>query len=427
MTTIDVTVPSMGESITEGLLVEWLKKNGERVEVDEPLFVLETDKVTMTINSEVSGLLSIATPEGATVQIGQIVASINPAASSSQKVTGFQPKGGSETSSPDPSPPLHPPAGFPQAEAKLKTGHPLSPAVHRLLEEHGLHPEAIPPSGKDGRITKEDVLRFLEESRSDEIQGTPSLKEEQESPPITKVSTPSRIAAPRQTRKKMTPLRSRIADRMVEAQHAAAILTTFNEADMSRVMEMRARHRENFAKKHGVDLGFMSFFVKAVVDALKTVPELNAFIDGDEIVQNHYYDIGIAIGGERGLVVPVIRDADVKSFAEIEQTISDFAERVKERTITLDELQGGVFSISNGGVFGSLLSTPILNPPQSGILGMHAIKKRPVVVGDAIEIRPMMYLALSYDHRLIDGRESVAFLRRIVECIENPERMMLEL
>ena len=421
-----VIVPPIGESITEGILVEWLKGDGETVAQDEPLFVLETDKVTMTINAEAGGRLSIDAREGETVQIGQVVATLDPEA-----VGGETPSAGSPSPAEgvaEESPPISPSAGMEQLKSSLekaRTGDlPLSPSVRRMIEEHNLSPDEIRGTGRGGRLRKEDVIHHLQtsEEATEERPGGSDTP-----PPGLPSAAQSRDPEERQTRHPMTPLRRRVAERMVEAQRSAAILSTFNEADMTAVVSLRARHRERFKKRYGVDLGLMSFFVKASVEALKTVPSINAFIEGSDILQNHYYDIGIAVGSERGLVVPVIRDADLKSFAEIELSIADYVTRIEERTITLDELQGAVFSISNGGVFGSLLSTPLLNPPQSGILGMHAIKKRPVAVEDRMEIRPMMYLALSYDHRLIDGREAVTFLRRIVECIENPERMMLEI
>ena len=305
----------------------------------------------------------------------------------------------------------------------------LSPAVRRMVEEFQLDPGTIAGTGKDGRITKEDVVRHLEQTRAPAAQAAPTA------PKAAPPAVPAPAAAPpaaaprageRETRKPMSPLRQRIAERLLEAKQTTAMLTTFNEADMTNVFALRAKHKQAFKEKHDISLGFMSFFVKASVDALQTVPQLNARIEGNDIVENHYYDIGVAISSDKGLVVPVVRDADRLSFAGVELAIADLAERVRTKKITLADLSGAVFTISNGGVFGSLLSTPILNPPQSGILGMHAIKKRPVVVNDEIVIRPMMYLAMSYDHRVVDGREAVTFLKRIVECIENPERMMLE-
>jgi len=448
--TVEVKVPSVGESVEEGLLAEWLKGDGEAVAADEPLYVLETDKVTMTVNAEAAGRLEIVVPAGETVRVGQVVARIDPdAAGSTPPREEAAPAAGHAAGSatpppvpeaphPEPGPPLTVPAGAPQAAAKLEAAAHLSPAVRRLVLERGLDPARIPATGPGGRITKEDVLRHLQEL--DAARTAPAAEAPGPAEPAGAATAAAEEAAPataraaagagrpRQTRRKMSPLRLRLAERLVQAQRTAAMLTTFNEADMSRVLELRARWREAFEREHGVRLGLMSFFVKAAVRALQDHPEVNAFIEGDEIVTNHYYDIGIAVSTERGLVVPVLRDADRLSFAGIERGIATLAERARTGKLTLYDLAGGVFTITNGGVFGSLLSTPILNPPQSAILGMHAIQKRPVVVGpdDRIEVRPMMYLALSYDHRLIDGREAVAFLRRIVECLEDPERLLLE-
>ncbi len=447
---VEVTVPQVGESITEGILAEWVAKDGAAVAMDDPLFILETDKVTMTINAEIAGRLAISVAAGETVEVGQKVATIDPdAAGRAPADKPEKPKakkepvpvakkaessasGGTEPgpappqqhqAAPEPAPavprggpPITAPAGMPQARAKLAHPDDLSPAVRRLVAEHDLDPSRIEGSGRGGRLTKEDVLRHMEHS------ATPA-------PPAT---TDARAPAPaasreeRQTRRTMSTLRQRVAERLVQVQQTAAILTTFNEADMSRVMALRSQWRAEFRDRHGTDLGFMSFFVKAAVEALRTVPAANAFIDGAEIVENHFYDIGVAVSTERGLVVPVVRDADLLSFARLEAEIGDLAKRARERTLELSDLTGGVFTISNGGVFGSMMSTPILNPPQSAILGMHAIQKRAVVVEDEIVIRPMMYLALSYDHRLIDGREAVTFLKRIKECIEDPERLLLE-
>ncbi len=320
------------------------------------------------------------------------------------------------------------PAGGPQAREKLAAmgaSGLLSPAVRRLVEEYRLDPAAMAGSGKDGRLTKEDVLRHVEEARRAPAPAAAAAPAPVPGPPLQGERTEAEIRA-RQSRVAMTPLRARIAERLVAVKNTTAMLTTFNEVDMTNVIALREKYRAAFKEKHGVDLGFMSFFVRATVEALKAVPEINAQIQGNEIVRNHYYDIGVAVSSERGLVVPVIRDADRLSFADIERVIGELARKVRERTITLGELSGGVFTISNGGVYGNLLSTPILNPPQSAILGMHAIKKRPVVVDDQIAIRPMMYLAVSYDHRLVDGREAVTFLKHIVGSIENPGVMLLD-
>ncbi len=467
----EVKVPEVGESITEGIIVEWHKKDGEYVRADEPLFELETDKITMTVTAEAAGRLSIQVPVETTVEIGQVVATIDTGAQPPAEAAVVEAPAAAETA-PSPAvegaaiapvaaapaapaaqpppptpeaPPITPRAGADQLAEKL-AGEPdleaLAPAVRRLVVEHGVDPRLIPGTGKGGRITKEDVLAFLAAPPPGAPKGAepaPESAPAQVVPAATGVMAPAAGAVapgqaapgvqPRQVRRKMSSLRQRVAERLVAAQQTAAILTTFNECDMTDLLAMRARYKESFEKRHGIRLGIMSFFVKAAVDALKTVPAVNNQIDGDEIVENHYYDIGVAVSTERGLVVPVIREADRKSFAEIELAIADAAARAREGKLTLDELMGGTFTISNGGVFGSMLSTPILNPPQSGILGMHAIKKRPVAVGEdgRIEVRPMMYLALSYDHRLVDGRESVTFLKRLVEVIENPERLLLQI
>lgn len=445
----EIKVPELGESVTEGVVGAWLHDDGETVAEGEPVMDLETDKVSMQIVAPASGRLFIKVEAGETVRIGQVVATVDDSGASSlakaaapaaaaDATSSQESEDPAEADSADPPPdrPLVPPAGPAQAAAKLAgaTGPdtPLSPAVRRLVAEEKVDPAAVEATGPGGRLTKGDVLRHVEQ-RGDadapaKAAAPPASKAKAEQTPSAQEAEPAAPAdgGPRQTRKRMSQLRQRIAERLVMAQQQAAMLTTFNEADMSRTMAWRAEHKEAFEKRHGVRLGFMSFFIKAAVDALMTVPGLNAFIDGDELVQNHFYDIGVAVSTERGLLVPVIRDCDRLSFADIERAIADYAERARKRTITLDELTGGCFTISNGGVFGSLLSTPILNPPQAGILGLHAIKKRPVVVDDEMVVRPMMYLAMSYDHRIVDGREAVTFLRRIVECIEHPERMMLE-
>jgi len=431
---IDVKIPEIGESITEGFLAEWSKKDGAAVAAEEALLVLETDKITMNVTAEVAGRLEILIAEGETVEVGQVVARIDPDAAG-------------DSPAPAPTEPAEPPTATapvqgskpPAAKASVKEPEPppaapaatdapeldrLSPAVRRLVEEHALDPSAIEGTGKDGRILKGDVLAFIKKP-------APAATAPPEAPrevPKAPAAAPAPVAdaGQRQSRKPMSRLRQRLAERLVAVQQTTAMLTTFNEVDMSRIMALRSEYQESFVKKHGVKLGFMSFFVKAVVEALKTVPEVNAFIEGDEIITNHYYDIGIAVSSEHGLVVPVIRDADRLSLAGVETTIGELAGKARDRTLGIADLQGAVFTITNGGIFGSLLSTPILNPPGSAILGMHNITKRPVVVDDEIVIRPMMNLAVSYDHRLIDGREAVTFLRRIVECLEDPQRLLLE-
>ncbi len=441
---IQVEVPQVGESITEGVLVEWSKQDGDVIATDDPLFTLETDKVTMTINAEHAGRLKILVAAGETVKIGQVVAEVDTEAAKKGAPTsapkrdvpkGDEAKDGSASVPQSPGPAFHPIAGVPQAREKLARDDELAPSVRRLVREHSVNPADVSGTGRDGRITKGDVLAHLEEGKTREAAPSSPKPTAPKAEAASPASSPRKLDVvrgvedekARQTRTPMTPLRQRIAERLVGAKNETALLTTFNEVDMSHVMDLRARYKDVFKEKHGVSLGFMSFFVKAVVDALQQVPQLNAQIQGDEIVQNHFYDIGVAVGTERGLVVPVLRDCEKLSFAEVEKGIALLAKKVKEKSITLPELSGGVFTISNGGIYGSLLSTPILNPPQSGILGMHAIKKRPIAVGDDVVVRPMMYLALSYDHRLVDGREAVTFLKRIVDCIEHPERMLLEI
>jgi 2-oxoglutarate dehydrogenase E2 component (dihydrolipoamide succinyltransferase) len=418
---VEVKIPEVGESITEGFLAEWLQPDGAVVTVEDPLLVLETDKITMNVNAEHAGKLEIKVAEGETVEVGQVVATIDTDAAAEAAVATVS------SAPPEAQPDVEAPVEMSSAPSSAQAPAPhLSPAVQRLVLEHELDPGNIEGTGKGGRILKGDVIRFLE-SRPAEASPSAVAPEPTVAAPERPLPKPVALPDQRQTRAPMSRLRQRLAERLVEVQQTAAILTTFNEADMSRVMALRSEFKEEFKKRHDIGLGFMSFFVKATVDALKTVPEVNAYIEGDEIVTNHYYDIGVAVSTDKGLVVPVVRDADRLSMAEIESSIVDLAGRAQERRLELSELTGAVFTISNGGVFGSLLSTPILNPPGSAILGMHAIQKRPVAVGDEIAIRPMMYLAMSYDHRIIDGREAVTFLKRIVECIENPERMLLEI
>jgi 2-oxoglutarate dehydrogenase E2 component (dihydrolipoamide succinyltransferase) len=433
MSGVPVTVPSVGESITEGILSRWHKADGATVRSGEPLFELETDKATSDVPAAGSGVLRIAVKEGQTVAVGATVATIDPAdstatappdakkepATAKPQPAKEPPAAKKEPVTAKPQPAKEPPASAAAAPARASAtaSQPLSPAVRRLVSEEHVDVSQVAATGPGGRITKGDVLSFLEAPR-------PTAPA---SPGAVLLATDTGRSAPRETRQRMSGLRQRIAQRLVEVQQTAAILTTFNEADMSKVIELRTLYKEPFQKKHGVGLGFMSFFVKASIDALKAFPAVNARIEGNEIVYQNFFDIGVAVSTDRGLLVPVIRNADERSFAAIEQSIMNYATRARDGTIAVDDLQGGTFTITNGGTFGSLLSTPILNPPQSAILGMHAMKKRPVVVEDQIVIRQMMYLALSYDHRLIDGRDAVSFLVRIKECIENPERMMFEL
>jgi 2-oxoglutarate dehydrogenase E2 component (dihydrolipoamide succinyltransferase) len=403
---IEIKVPALGESVNEATVARWLKKAGEAVAMDDPLVELETDKVTLEVNAPAAGTLSeIVVPEGANVAVGAVLGRI---ADGAAGVSAAPPPAAQATAA----------AASAQATATASAGTTVlersGPAVRKLVEEQHLDPAQIAASGKDGRITKGDVL-----AQAAQAKRAPAAK------PAPAPAAP-RPAGPREERVRMSRLRRRIAERLKEAQNTAAMLTTFNEADMSDVMALRERYRESFEKKHGVRLGFMSLFVKASIVALKEIPAVNAEISGEDLIYKNHYDIGVAVGTEQGLVVPVVRDADQISFAEIEKKIADFGHRARDGKLTLEELSGGTFTISNGGIYGSLMSTPILNPPQSGILGMHKIQQRPVAMGDRIEARPMMYLALSYDHRVVDGREAVTFLVRVKECIENPERMLFE-
>ncbi|MCC5841452.1 MAG: 2-oxoglutarate dehydrogenase complex dihydrolipoyllysine-residue succinyltransferase [Opitutales bacterium] len=416
----EVKVPAMGESISSGILAAWHVKDGDRVEQGQSLFDLETDKITSEGTAEVAGVISLKVAEGDEVEIGAVIAEIDESASggSSKK----EEKAEKEST----------PASSDSAKAS-GSDHPASPAVRRLADESGIDPKTVEGSGKDGRVLKGDMLAAIESKEKEPSPSSPESRESGKVPPTRDSSPSSPPPAPakakpadgeRQTRKKMTPLRRTIAQRLVEAQQTTAMLTTFNEVNMGPVMELRKKHQEAFVKAYGVKLGFMSFFTKAVVQALQAVPAVNAQIDGQEIVQNHFYDIGIAVSTPKGLLVPVVRDCDGLSFAGIEKSIIDYANKAKEGKIGIDDLQGGVFTITNGGIFGSMLSTPILNQPQSAILGMHTIKDRPVVENGEIVIRPMMYLALSYDHRIVDGREAVTFLVKVKDAIEDPSRLL---
>jgi 2-oxoglutarate dehydrogenase E2 component (dihydrolipoamide succinyltransferase) len=388
----DIVVPSMGESITEATIARWLKQQGESVKLDDPLVELETDKVTLEVSSPATGVLSEQlVPQGASVNVGAIIGRVT--------------EGASASAAPSAPPPL-PKSAPSKKEEEVR----LSPSVRKLMAENKLDPQRIEGKGKEGRITKADVLTLLDKGKVEE-----EIVEERVKPNDNRVE-----------RVRMSRLRQRIAERLKEAQNTAAILTTFNEVDMTHVMNLRAQVKESFEKKHGVKLGFMSFFVKSCLVALKEIPAVNAEIEGDEIIYKNYYDIGIAVGTPQGLVVPVVRDANKKSFAQIEKDIAGLGQKARDGKLSMQELQGGTFTITNGGVYGSLMATPILNPPQSGILGMHKIQERPVAIEGKVEIRPMMYLALSYDHRIIDGKEAVTFLVRVKECLENPERILLD-
>lgn len=405
----EIKVPTLGESITEATIGRWLKQVGEAVAEDEPIVELETDKVAMEVNAPVSGVMSeIISAEGDTVEVGAIIAKVD--ISGKAPTVASSPK----AAAPAPAPSAPAAAAAPTSpSAPSQPSKPMSPAVRKLVGEHNLDPNQIAGTGKDGRITKGDVLKAVETGSA---QATSSPAQ-----------TTAVDAGPRQERVPMSRLRKRIAERLKEAQNTAAMLTTYNEVDMTAVMAARSKYKDLFEKKHGIRLGFMSFFAQACVMGLKEVPSVNAQIDGDDIIYNNFYDIGVAVSAPNGLVVPVVRGVDKMGFAETEKAIMDYAYKARDGKISLDDMQGGTFTISNGGVFGSLLSSPILNPPQSGILGMHKIQERPMVENGEIVIRPMMYLALSYDHRIIDGREAVTFLVRVKECLENPERILLNL
>ncbi|GAB7027748.1 2-oxoglutarate dehydrogenase complex dihydrolipoyllysine-residue succinyltransferase [Geotalea toluenoxydans] len=393
---MEIKVPAVGESITEALVAKWHKLDGERVEKDEIICEIETDKITLEINADAAGTLAVRVGEGETVQIGAVIGTIDEKGAAEQ-VSGPAKPSGPEKEKTEPQPPL-------------------SPAVRKMAQEKGIKAETIKGSGKGGRVTVDDLLK-----QQPEPSPQPTLFVRSEEPAPYQTAEESRI-----TRKKMTPIRRKIAERLLAARQQTAMLTTFNEADMGKIMELRRQHKEHFQKKFGMTLGLMPFFIKACIDALREFPMVNARIDGDEIVQQHFYDMGIAIGGEKGLVVPVIRDADRLTLVEMEKKIRSLVEQVENNRLSLEDLTGGTFTISNGGVYGSMLSTPILNPPQSGVLGMHAIQDRPVARDGQVVIRPMMYLALSYDHRIIDGREAVGFLKRVKEYVEDPEEMLLE-
>jgi len=443
---IEVKVPSVGESVTSGVVSAWHKKSGEFVNEGEPLFALETDKVSTDVVAEKSGVLETKVPEGQEVKIGEVVAVIDDSKRTSKQGKEEKPKKKeAETKKKEPESQKKPAvaAGDLSAVASAKAddrGGPesappatsLSPAVRRILEEGKIEPEEIAGSGPDGRLTKADVLAAVENRGKAEPSEVAVAKAEEKieprevQPTSDLTAEASAKAEARFIRKKMSPLRRKIARQLVMAQHTAAILTTFNECDMSPVQELRRTKQDEFTKKHGIKLGLMSFFVKAAVEALKAVPVVNGRIDGDDFIQNNFYDIGVAVGTERGLVVPIVRDADKKSFADLERDIADYASRARDGKLKLEDLQGGTFTITNGGVYGSLFATPILNPPQSGILGMHKIMPRPVAVDGKVEVRPMMYLALSYDHRAIDGKEAVTFLIKVKECIEDPKKLPLD-
>jgi 2-oxoglutarate dehydrogenase E2 component (dihydrolipoamide succinyltransferase) len=414
----EIRVPTLGESVTEATIGRWFKKAGDEVKVDEPLVELETDKVTIEVPAPTAGVLSdIAAKDGETVAVGALLGEIKPG-------VGASPAPAKAAPSPAPKPPPAPAAPAPQASAPAKLAPadaPLAPSVRKIATETGIDPAAVPASGKDGRVTKGDMLAEIERAAA---QPTP-VPQPAASVQVRAPSPPDDAA--REERVRMTRLRQTIARRLKDAQNTAAMLTTFNEVDMTHVMTLRNQYKDLFEKKYATKLGFMGFFVRACVQALKEIPAVNAEIDGTDIVYKNYYHIGVAVGTDKGLVVPVVRDCDRKSLAEIEKEIADFGRRARDGTLKLEEMQGGTFTISNGGVYGSLMSTPILNAPQSGILGMHKIQERPMVVAGKVEPRPMMYLALSYDHRVVDGREAVTFLVRVKEVLEDPARLVLDL
>lgn len=405
---IPVKVPEMGESILEGTIGRWLKKQGEAVRAGEVLLELETDKINLEVSAPADGVLErIEKQAGETVSVGEVLAMIAPAGEHLSESPAIDLA--TETR--------------PAMEKSLPSTPPITPLARKLAEEEGIPLSEISGSGTAGRITREDVLNYLSRQKSAPA-GPPQVESHIPEPPPLKIAPPA--GERREERIRMSRRRQTIARRLVEAQQTAAMLTTFNEVDMSEIIALRKRYRETFQKRHGVDLGFMSFFVKASIAALREFPNLNAEIQGNEIIRKYYYDIGIAVGDEEGLVVPVLRDAQNLTFAEIEYKIGEFVRKAREGSLTLEDLRGGTFTITNGGVFGSLLSTPILNPPQVGILGMHRIQERPVAINGQVVIRPMMYLALSYDHRIVDGREAVQFLVKIKEMLEDPGRLLVE-
>ena len=423
---MEIKIPEVGESVREALLAKWFKKSGDVVKRDEPLCEIETDKITLDLNADAAGVLSVSVPEGTTVAVGAVIGTIEESAVLPETTAAV-----SET-----------------VPAEKLTAPPSSPSLRREMREHNISPDELSGSGKGGRITLDDLFTRIEEKSKMPPASRPVTIAE----PVTVVPVSPAAAQPsakpvsaepaeqlsvrteespayspgREERRPMSPLRKRVAERLVAARQQTAMLTTFNEADLSHVKTLRSTHREHFLQRHGIALGYMPFFVKACIEALKEFPQVNASIDGDDIVHHHYYDIGIAIGGDKGLVVPIIRNADRLKIFEIDQAISAFTEKIKTNHLAISDLEGGTFTISNGGVYGSMLSTPILNPPQSAVLGMHAIQDRPVVRDGQVVIRPMMYLALSYDHRIIDGREAVGFLKKIKEYIEEPEELLLE-
>ncbi|TSC25072.1 2-oxoglutarate dehydrogenase complex dihydrolipoyllysine-residue succinyltransferase [Corallococcus sp. Z5C101001] len=404
---VELKVPPLGESITEAVVGKWNKKQGDTVAADEPLVVLETDKVTIDVPAPAAGsVASIAFKEGDKVRVGDVLGTIEAGA-------GAAASPAAAAATPAPAQ-----AAAPVSSAPAATDARITPTAKKMAEENRVDVGQLKGSGTGGRIVKEDVLGQL---------NRPATPAAPSAPPAPAAPSGPRPNAAREERVRMTPLRKRVAERLLQAQSNAALLTTFNEVDMGEVMALRKKYNDKFQAKHGVKLGFMSFFIRASVEALKAFPQINAEIDGEDVIFKHYYDIGVAVSGSRGLVVPVVRDADKLSLAELEKTVGDYGGRARNDKLTLAELQGGTFTITNGGIFGSMLSTPILNPPQTGILGMHNIVERPVARDGQVVIRPIMFIALTYDHRLVDGREAVQFLVRVKECIEDPERLLLDI
>ena len=441
---VEVKIPAVGESISSGIVSVWHKKSGDFVNAGDALFTLETDKVSTEIAAETAGVLDAIVPEGQEVKIGEVVATIDDSKKAAEAAPSDKKREKAETKAvapekekekAEPPSPQSSPLGRGGSEAKLKEkptdgeetagAASLSPAVRRIVDEEHLDVEKISGTGPGGRLTKADALAAVQNKSENKTVGeavsVPLDGKQTASPTSVRPSQDGRFV-----RKKMSPLRRKIAAQLVMAQHTAAILTTFNECDMSAVQELRTKSQDAFTKKNNVKLGFMSFFIKAAVEALKTVPVVNGRIEDEDFIQNNFYDIGVAVGTERGLVVPIVRDADKKSFADLERDIADYATKAREGKLKIEDLTGGTFTVSNGGVYGSLLSTPILNPPQTGILGLHKIMPRPIAIDGKVEVRPMMYLALSYDHRAIDGKEAVTFLIKVKECIEDPKKLPLD-
>jgi 2-oxoglutarate dehydrogenase E2 component (dihydrolipoamide succinyltransferase) len=415
-TMTEIRVPTLGESVTEATIGRWFKKAGDAVAVDEPLVELETDKVTIEVPAPSAGTLSeIVAADGTTVAVGALLGQITEGAAGAAKPAAAAP------AKPASAAPAAAAAAPAVASKAPPADAPLAPSVRKLSAETGIDASTVPGSGKDGRVTKGDMLAAIERAAS-----APTPVNQPAAAVQVRAPSPADDAA-REERVKMTRLRQTIARRLKDVQNTAAMLTTFNEVDMTNVMALRAHYKDAFEKKHGSKLGFMGFFTKAVVQALKDIPAVNAEIDGTDLIYKNYYHIGVAVGTDKGLVVPVVRDCDNKSIADIEKGIADFGRRARDGQLKIDEMQGGTFTITNGGIYGSLMSTPILNAPQSAILGMHKIQERPMAIGGKVEVRPMMYLALSYDHRVIDGKEAVTFLVRVKESLEDPARLVLDL